>query len=76
MTPAEQFILTQRDTGAIADLLKPDRFAPIIGSIGGLLMAVNSKDKLLKSAGVVLTVGSLFYGIMTKPATPEISSNP
>lgn len=70
MTPAQQWqraIAT--DAGDLADLTKPERLAPILGSVGGLLMAVNAEDKILKTAGVVLTVGSLFYGIVTKPAT-------
>jgi hypothetical protein len=74
MTPVQQAQLVNSDTGAIADLMKPDRLAPILGSVGGLLMAVNANSKILKTAGVVLTVGSLFYGIATKPSQPEISS--
>lgn len=74
MTPLEQHRAVFNDTGAVEDLLKPERMAPILGSVGGLLMAVNAKDKLLKTAGVVLTVGSLFYGIVTRPTTPEIAS--
>jgi len=70
MTPAQQWQrMTAADTGDLADLTKPERFAPILGSVGGLLMAVNAQDKILKTAGVVLTVGSLFYGIVTRPAS-------
>lgn len=73
MTPLEQYQLVNRDTGAMADLFKPERMAPILGSVGGLLMAVNAKDNILRTAGVVLTVGSMFYGIVTRPVSPEIT---
>ena len=66
MTPAEQFHATVRpnDTGNLAD---PQRLAPILGSVGGLLMAVNSSDKLLRAAGAVLMAVSLYYGVASRP---------
>ncbi len=64
MTPAEQFAFcVPRDAGSLAD---PARLAPILGSVGGLLMAVNAKDKLLRTAGAVLMAGSLYYGVATR----------
>ena len=70
MTPLEQYrLINSSDVGAMEDLFKPERIAPILGSVGGLLMAVNAKDGILRTAGVVLTVGSLFYGIVTRSTT-------
>ena len=62
MTPAEQYRYLQQDTGSLDELLKPEKLAPIMGAIGGLLMAASGKG-LIKTAGIILTVGSLFYGI-------------
>jgi hypothetical protein len=74
MTPLEQFQRTigpTLDTGAAEDLQRPDRLAPILGSVGGLLMLVNARDPLLRVAAGVLTAGSLYYGIVTRPKAEE-----
>lgn len=65
MTPAEQFQYLQQDASGLDDLLKPEKMAPILGAIGGLLMAASGKG-MVKTAGIILTVGSLFYGIVKK----------
>lgn len=69
MTPAEQYMFLQSDTSGIEDLTRPEKLAPILGATGGLLLAVNARSGLGKSLGVLLTVGSLYYGILTKPST-------
>jgi len=70
MTPAQQYQTVMRsDTGALTDLTKPENLVPVLGSVGGLLMAVNAKNKLAKTAGVILTVGAMFWGIISKPKT-------
>lgn len=65
MTPAEQYLYLQRDTGGIDDLLRPEKLAPIMGAVGGLLMASSGKG-VVKTAGIILTVGAMFYGIVQK----------
>lgn len=66
MTPAQQW-LSARDVGTLTDLTKPENLVPVLGSVGGLLMAVNAKNKMVKTAGVILTVGAMFWGIISKP---------
>ena len=68
MTPAEQY-LAVRDVGTLKDLTKPENLVPVLGSVGGLLMAVNAKNPMVKTAGVILTVGAMFWGIINKPST-------
>jgi len=68
MTPVEQY-LAARDVGTLTDLTKPENLVPVLGSVGGLLMAVNAKNPMVKTAGVILTVGAMFWGIISKPKT-------
>ncbi len=63
MTPAEQFQYLQQDTSGLDDLLKPERMAVVLGAVGGLLMAASGKG-VIRGAGIVLTLGSLYYGIV------------
>ena len=70
MTPVQQYqVAMSSDAGSLADLTKPENLVPVLGSVGGLLMAVNAKHKLVKTAGVLLTVGAMFWGIISKPKT-------
>jgi len=69
MTPAQQWQSVSRDTGTLKDLTKPENLVPVLGSIGGLLTAVNAKSPMVKTAGVILTVGAMFWGIINKPVS-------
>ncbi len=68
MTPAEQHQYLQQDTAGVDDLLRPEKLAPIMGAVGGLLMAASGKG-IVKTAGIILSVSAMFYGILTKPST-------
>lgn len=71
MTPLEQH-LQCRDAGALPTLPGLEKVSPMavatVGSVGGLLMLVNARDKLLKVAGGLLFGASLFYGVANRPS--------
>ena len=68
MTPSEMHAACfGRDVGALDDLTKPERLAPVLGSVAGLLLLVNAREPIVRIAAGVLTAGSLYYGIMTRP---------
>ncbi len=69
MTPLDQLQVC-RDTGALPTLPGLDNVSPMavgaVGSIAGILLLVNARDKLLKIAGGLLFASALYYGIAMK----------